>query len=229
MSDSTASQDMNQQAELTAEQVVAYLKENPDFFKKNPNLIADLNFKHDTGGAVSLIQRQVELLREHHKTTRTRLAELSNFAKTNEALLSRIEKLAIATAGSKNHSDVLKRVEKVVIEEFLLSAVYLVIQEGDLIDDNPSLIQVSPEDLGGVRNAVYNLSTFVGKPTEKLKETILVGREDTTASIAMVRFKYKETDAYLIIGSRNPDHFRSDMGTHFIAFIGEYLQALLSR
>lgn len=217
------------QVSVNANQVIAFLKQNPNFFKTNPRLIADLNFVHETGGAVSLIQRQVELLREHHQTTRKRLAELSNYAKTNEALLDRIRALSVTMASASTPKAILESLTKVIRHDFNLDSVYLVVEHKNWPMSNENVIGLTPEDLGKLRNAVYNLSVFVGRPPAKIKEMVLQDKMDKAASIAMARFKYKDVDTYLIIGSSDQNHFTSDMGTDFVAYIGDYLQALLSR
>lgn len=215
--------------DISANQVVAFLRKNPDFFKTHPQLIADLNFTHETGGAVSLIQRQVELLREHHQTTRQRLVELTGFAKTNEALLERIRALSVSTAGASTPKAILDNITKVITEDFGLDSVYLVVEHKSWPMSNNNVIGVTPEDLGKLRNAVYNLGVFVGRPPAKVKDMVLQEKSANTASIAMTRFKYKDIDTYLIIGSSDENYFTNDMGTDFVAYIGEYLQALLNR
>lgn len=214
---------------LKADQVIAYLKENPNFFKTHPQLIADLNFTHETGGAVSLIQRQVELLREHHKNTRQRLADLNQHAKNNEALLERIRGLSVTTAGAATPKAILESLTRTIIQDFGLDSVYLVVEHNNWPMTSSNVIGLTPEELGNLRNAVYNLSVFVGRPPEKVKALLWKDPPRDVASIAMTRFKYKDVDTYLIIGSKDAEHFTNDMGTDFVTYIGEYLQALLSR
>ena len=47
---------------LTDEDVISYLRLDPDFFQRHSTLLSELNLPHDTGGAVSLIERQVAIL-----------------------------------------------------------------------------------------------------------------------------------------------------------------------
>ena len=48
---------------LTEKQVEEYLILNPNFLTDNPEVLNSLEVIHETGGAVSLIQKQVEVLR----------------------------------------------------------------------------------------------------------------------------------------------------------------------
>lgn len=214
---------------ISSEQVVRYLKSHPDFFKQHAELLADLNFDHETEGAISLIERQVRLLREHHQTTRLRLVELSNIAKTNEALLNRIRTLSIAAAVGNTPKAILDALSKVIINDFGLDSMYLVVEHRVWPMYSENIISVTAEDLANLRNAVYNLPTFVGRPSEKIRQLALKGKDDNTASITMARFKYKDLDSYMVIGSKDEEHFTNDMATDFVSYIANFLEALLSR
>ena len=49
---------------LKPEEVINFLKENPDFFINHPEAIEHLEIKHESGEAVSFIEKQVEPLSE---------------------------------------------------------------------------------------------------------------------------------------------------------------------
>ena len=227
--DDHTDENKNRSQAINTDQVIAFLKDNPDFFKTHTQLMATLNFTHETGGAVSLIQRQVERLREHHQVMRTRLLELTGFAEKNETLLTRIRMLTLATASANTPKAILENLTRVITQDFGLDSVYLVVEHKNWPLDNQNIIELTPEDLGKLRSAIHNLPVFVGRPPAEVKEMVLRDKGSDTASIAMARFEYRGVDTYLITGSRDRDHFTSDMGTDFVAYIGDYLQALLSR
>jgi hypothetical protein len=56
-----------------AEQVAQYLRDNPDFFVEQSDLLCDLTLPHDSGRAISLVERQVHLFREQRDTLRHEL------------------------------------------------------------------------------------------------------------------------------------------------------------
>ena len=76
--------------------VSGYLREHPDFFQEHPDLLGDLSIPHPSGGAVSLVERQVGLLREENQRLRTSLDELVEVARANEALSRRMHELTLA-------------------------------------------------------------------------------------------------------------------------------------
>ena len=48
---------------LKPEEVINFLKENPDFFIDHPEAIEYLEIRHESGEAVSFIEKQVEFIK----------------------------------------------------------------------------------------------------------------------------------------------------------------------
>ena len=59
--------------ELTAQDVATYLKANPEFFIEQEDLLADLSLPHESGKAISLLERQVTILRDRGMDARHKL------------------------------------------------------------------------------------------------------------------------------------------------------------
>jgi len=49
---------------VTQKKIKEYLLKNPNFFDENPDTLENLVIPHLSGGAISLVERQVLLLRE---------------------------------------------------------------------------------------------------------------------------------------------------------------------
>ena len=62
-------------APATEEQVIVYLRNHPDFFQQHAHLLSELRLPHESGSAVSLVERQVAILRERNMTMRRRMNE----------------------------------------------------------------------------------------------------------------------------------------------------------
>jgi len=80
---------------LTESMVSEFLKDNPDFFNKYPDILSELKIPHDHGAAISLVEKQVSVLREQNQQTRKRLHELIEIARQNEELARRMHQLAL--------------------------------------------------------------------------------------------------------------------------------------
>jgi len=76
--------------------VSGYLREHPDFFLEHSDLLSDLAIPHPSGGAVSLVERQVAVLRDENQRLRTSLEDLVEVARANEALSRRMHELTLS-------------------------------------------------------------------------------------------------------------------------------------
>ncbi len=76
-------------------EVVRYLRDNPDFFEHHRELLADMILPHQPQGTVSLIERQVSMLRDQKQDLKQRLQHLLDNAKQNENLSTRMNQLIL--------------------------------------------------------------------------------------------------------------------------------------
>jgi uncharacterized protein YigA (DUF484 family) len=65
-----------------------FLVEHPDYLQKNPELLSLLQIPHASGAAVSLVERQVSVLRERNVDLRHRLRDLGAIARDNDQLFA---------------------------------------------------------------------------------------------------------------------------------------------
>ena len=80
---------------VSDESVIAFLRDDPSFFDRHANILSDLNLPHESGQAVSLIERQVAILRERNMQMRRRMNELMQSAKDNDVLFAKTRTLTL--------------------------------------------------------------------------------------------------------------------------------------
>ncbi|MCP4391418.1 MAG: DUF484 family protein, partial [Gammaproteobacteria bacterium] len=61
MSEVSAEQQQSEQVDEA--KVVQYLQDNPEILLKYPEIFSSLEIPHSTGGAISLVERQLKMLR----------------------------------------------------------------------------------------------------------------------------------------------------------------------
>ena len=94
-----------------------FLLVNPNYLVDNPDILNALNITHESGIAVSLIQKQVELLRSDLHIANEKLRSLINIAKTNESLLEVSKKLTLDLLSTRDISMVIQILETTFISE----------------------------------------------------------------------------------------------------------------
>ena len=78
---------------LSSDSIVDYLLSHPEFFEAHPELLVKLKVPHPSGTAVSLIERQVEVLRGQNRQLERKLVDLIEVARANDTLIERIHRL----------------------------------------------------------------------------------------------------------------------------------------
>ena len=81
--------------EVTEDMVREYLVDNGDFLQRNPDLMDHLHINHASGSAVSLVEKQVSVLRERNIDMRRRLNSLTSNARDNDALYGQTRALVL--------------------------------------------------------------------------------------------------------------------------------------
>lgn len=217
--------------ELNADQVVDYLTNNPTFFLKRENLLADLYLPHVNGDAVSLFERQVKILRERNIDMRKRLAEMLEQGERNDVLFNKTRTLVLHMLDSKSLSDLSNRLTEYCEKEFQVDKVQFsmfanpdaphtaqcrVVVMNDVERSMPGLV-ASPECVSG---------TF---RQEELR-FLFAGEEAGLASaiVLPVRIDGKNT-GILALGSEDPHYFKAGMDTLFLKFVGDVIAHLLPR
>ena len=107
------------QEPLTEDDVVQFLTREADFFTRHPGLLAQLELPHQSGeGAISLVERQLSVLREKNRGLEGRLKDLISVARSNHELSDKVHRLALRLIRSHSAAEVIEAVEEVLREDF---------------------------------------------------------------------------------------------------------------
>jgi uncharacterized protein YigA (DUF484 family) len=212
-------------------EVVDYLLEHPAFFERHAELLPRMKLSHESGRAVSLIERQVEKLREENEQLNARLQTLVQVARDNENLGARIQKLAVVVLESESLEKLLTSVEDTFRSQF--DAEHIVIRLLDVpahsLGGLAPKYRVTPDsDLAaGFRVFLQSRRVRCGRLLED-QLALLFGRAAAEVrSVAVVPLYGGSEFGLVALGSRNPRRFQPAMGVLFLQQIGELLSAAL--
>lgn len=131
-------------AALDAEQVAAYLSQHPEFFVEHDELIPELRIPHQPGDAVSLVERQVRLLRERNIEMRHRLSQLMDVARENDRLFDKTRRLVLDLLDATSLEDVVSTVEDSLRHEFQVPYVSLILFSDSSVSVGPARRRTRP-------------------------------------------------------------------------------------
>ena len=96
---------------LNAKDVEIFLLENIDFFVTRESLVSELSFKHDSGGASSLLEMQVRRLRDEQSRLMEMLTSFVSTGQDNEDLFLKSKTLTLSLIQAKDMDSIIKTVE----------------------------------------------------------------------------------------------------------------------
>lgn len=217
------------------EAIADYLETHPEFFERHGALLTGLRLPHSTGGAaVSLIERQVSVLRQRNEQLEKRLRELVEVARGNDDLADKIHGLALRLIAMRDRAGVIESLERKLRMEFNADSAVLVLfdpPESDVEESGRFLRVASREDeaLGPFRSFLDGDSVRCG-PLRDAQRGFLFGSDDCeVGSLALIPLGANSAQGFLAIGSRSADHFNPGVSIDFLARLGELVAAALAR
>jgi uncharacterized protein YigA (DUF484 family) len=218
------------------ERIERYLGLNPDFFERHQPLLARMRLPHmRTGSTVSLVERQVEVLREQKTDADRRLAEFVAVARANDQLADRIHRFTRRLLRAANAPAAIATIEASLREDFdAFDAVLLLTSPGESLrnsSDEPFLRIVATDD-ANIRSFEALLAT--GKPrcgqVRDTQREFLFGPESASiGSVALVPLGETGSLGLLALGSAERERFHPGMSTEFLKRMGELITDALSR
>ena len=208
--------------------VTKFLRQNPDFLEKEPSLLKHLELSHDSGPAISLIERQVQFLRSENETLEQRLNQLMQIASDNEKLMARLHGLTLELMSMGDLPAFFDRLADALLEELKadilnITLFNLKIEAGPKTPlfharrDDPEIKQFHEQlDKG---------QSICGRLNRDKRDHLFGARAQWVQSTAFVPLG---KDGILAIGSSDPARFYPGMGTLFLDLLAQVVSSRLA-
>lgn len=206
---------------MNADDVAQYLREHPDFFQHRVGLFTEMLLPNPhEGNAVSLVERQAQLLRERVRALEARLAELLQIGRDNDHL-ARV--LVDWTRALLAEPERVRRARLAASELQRLFGVPLV--EVRLWDE-------ATGEAGALARLARELPTPAFGTVADLAGVAGLGPAwggaRSTAYVPLRRHDGAGPFGILLLGSSDPERFAANLGTAVLARIGELAAAALA-
>ncbi|MFP4131010.1 MAG: DUF484 family protein [Thiohalospira sp.] len=215
---------------LDEQQVVEFLRHHPDLLRRHPDLLAELNVPHTPGaGTVSLVERQVQRLREQREEMRHRLDDLYTLARENESLSVQFHQLVLDLLGAREPAAVAAALEQDLRRDCDADAVALRLY--------PAGDHRIPDHLIGPRGADRNRlerifaapNPVCGRLDPEIGALLFGDGGEAMVSAALIPLPLRGRSLGLLaVGSTDPERFRAGQGTLFLEQLGEAAAAALN-
>lgn len=211
---------------LTDLSVAKYLKNHPCFFENYPELLLELKMTHQSGVAISLVQKQVELLRERCAHQQKTIQNTLEIARENSDLFEAIKNLTLRLLEVRDFQTLKAYLEENLRRDFGAHAIHLALsKETKETTETRTLIATQHDD---------NTAYCCGRINHEERQHFFPNHSDVR-SYAKIPLRFSSRDAgdltpqtgVLLIGSQHPDNFHPSKDTLFLQFIGNMLERIL--
>lgn len=214
-------------SKLASEAVREYLQANRDFLSEHPDLLMEMNVPHaDKGGAaVSLIERQVQLLRDRNFQSENQLHQLLSVARENDRLGERLHRLALNLLGLDHLQKIPALVYQSLLDDFRAehAAIRIVGSAGvapewqDMETLEPLLVLLKKRVQMGVElQAAHKAALFGAAAAEQIQ------------SLTLIPLQGDKVFGVIALGSQDPERYNPRVGTLILERIGELVSAALT-
>ncbi|HUX73483.1 MAG TPA: DUF484 family protein [Steroidobacteraceae bacterium] len=225
------------EAPLTDAKVAEYLQTYPDFFERNAALLAKLRLPHlrDAAATVSLVERQVEVLRERNQSLERKLKELLDVARANDGLAERIHRLCRRLIGARDLRDTVNAIETSLREDFdaMHSVLVLFLPEARALQPLAARF-LRIDDAGSADIKTFESLLQSAKPRcgqiRDSQRDYLFGKDTVEiGSVALTPLGPKGSLGILAIGASDAGRFHPAMSTEYLSRVGDLIAYALTR
>ena len=214
--------------DISVKQVRGYLRDNPSFFDENPDILETMIVPHNTEGAVSLIERQLAVLRSRNSEMKEQLDSLYSAAQENEMMFEKTNHLISGLLEANNLGALIESLYESLGSDYGVEA-YSLTLFGDEVNLPKSMAQISsPDKAHKVIASILSSSGAVCGQLEASEMNFLFrDHQNVLGSVATVVLGQDSKLGVLALGNSDPHFYQNDMGTIFLDYLAEVLSRLL--
>lgn len=219
---------MTKENVIQPNEVLQYLQDNPQFFEKYADTIANIYIPHPHNGKVIPIsERQIVTLREKNQTLQNKLLELISFGEENDAIGEKMHHFSVALLTFNSLNDLLRGINSNLCEDFAVphTAIRLWNITGDELENG---------EFTGTSDDIHAIADSLAQPycgphiADEIKHWFGADAGQLQ-SFAMIPLRATQTIGLLVLGTPEPQRFYPGMGTLHLKRLGELVSTALSR
>lgn len=217
---------------ITEADIANYLAHNPGFFERHAELLATIQITSPHGQrAVSLQERQMEMLRERIKALEAKIVEMIRNTQENVGIADRLHRYTRTLLLTPAAQDLPERIIHTLTAEFGIPQAALRLwgpgEPGEAGEGGAPWARPASDD---VKSFTASLTAPYCGVNSGFEASEWLQEPGTVMSMAMIPLRHgDEAFGLLVLGSPDPTRYAAEMGTEFLMRIGDVSAAALSR
>jgi len=220
---------------VTPKAVAEYLRRTPDFFRRHPEALRDLEFptgmaEHTVGGVTSLLGYQAGVLREENRELKQKLQTLMDNMRHNEQVMRRLNILFSRLLRMGKLNPMLEHLYATLLEDFELDAVRcgIELRNGATPADTDQALYIPREQLYRMFGELLADGEPVACALESAQVRYLFGEQHAAlASFALLPLRGTDWSGLLCMASGDAQRFPPGTGMELLSHFGELFATLL--
>ena len=205
-----------------------YLTAHPNFFEENPDTLEAINVSHDSGKAISLVERQITIMRDKNKALSAQVEQLIETAKNNDQLLAKTNQLVLKLIQAEDLNSLIEALDTSLKNDFNTEFYSLTLIDKGLFTYKTTANLVSEEDAKSKISSLLSAQKAVsGILREEQINFLFEQSANSVASVIALPLNSSEPFGILALGSSDADFYSHDIGTVFFDYIGALLNELI--
>lgn len=209
------------------QQVLDYLRTHPDFFKLHPEILETLYLPHPSGAAVSLIEKQLSVLRERNTELRTQLSSLVDQSKTNDQLFTKSRKLVLELVAARDRQSIVATLNKGLKQDFAIEFHSLTLLEPEPAVPGANILPM--EQAKAQIGPILDSDAAICGALRSQQLIAMFGADAIKIGSAVALRLAVKNQPYgvLALGNSDSHYYHSTMDTLFLRFLADILNQLL--
>jgi len=214
--------------QINDELVRDYLKDHSDFLQRNPDMLDYLHIAHASGSAVSLVEKQVEVLRERNIEMRRRLNALTSNARDNDKLYEQTRSLVLKLLEANSTTEVHSAFTESMATDFQVEHASMILFGDSHDEDNNCRVETAESAKIEIGALLKGRKPVCGA-LRKEELAYLFPNAGEIGSAALMPLYNGEELGVIAVGSSDAHRYSSSMGTLFLTHIADVVVRLLPR
>ncbi len=215
---------------ITEDDIANYLVHTPDFFERHAQLLASVQLSSPHGGrAVSLQERQAEMLREKIKALEHRIMDMIRNSNENMIIADKLQRWIRTLLLTRDAEMLPVSIVEELKEQFLVPQAAIKVWGVSDAFTGSAFAQGASDD---ARSFASSLTTPYCGMNSGFEPANWLPDPSSAMSLALIPLRAgaaPQAFGLIVLSSPDPQRFNSEMGTDFLERISELASAALSR
>lgn len=213
---------------VDAQDVIDYLRAHPSFLDQHPQLLSELSISHETGATVSLVERQVRVLREENARQKKQFEDLIRHARNNEQLTQKIHALLLSLMNAVGPQAIFACLERGLRADFGADRVdFFIFAESAAVDGSTlaAFVGVASAARAAFAPVIGARMSACGVLEDPQRSALDSGFKGSAVIMPLIGQGW---DGVIVCASNDAKRYSADRGTELLEYLREVATLLIA-